>query len=222
MQTRTIPPRRAAGLYVLIVCLLAGVLLANAAYAQTTPAGDGNAGSTLHHPMRRMMMSHACAAGAATGGAMAPQHCRGHDRHRMLGRTFHAPAAAAPTAPAAPTAADAAAAVQSAAPADLITLLASADPARGERLTIANGCIGCHSLDPNRRMVGPTWHDLAETSRTRVAGQSAEQYLYTSIVQPDAYIAPGYLPNIMVQNYGRRLSEDNLADIVSYLLTVGE
>jgi cytochrome c len=71
-------------------------------------------------------------------------------------------------------------------------------------------------------MVGPTWYNLAETAELRVPAQSAESYLHTSIVSPNAYIVEGYSPNVMVQTYARSLSEGELADIVSYLLTLEE
>ncbi|MFN8467621.1 MAG: hypothetical protein U0X20_18825 [Caldilineaceae bacterium] len=68
--------------------------------------------------------------------------------------------------------------------------------------------------------VGPTWQGLATTAAGRVAGQRAEDYLYTSIVQPNAYVVPGYLPNVMVQTYGQTLAADDLANVVKYLLTL--
>lgn len=100
--------------------------------------------------------------------------------------------------------------------------LASADVARGQQLTLSSGCAGCHSLDANQIAVGPTWHDLAKAAAARVSGQNATQYLYTSIVQPNAYIVQGYQPNVMVQVYGQTFEEQDLAAIVKYLLTLHE
>ena len=105
-------------------------------------------------------------------------------------------------------------------PESFMAALESADPNRGQHLTVANTCLGCHSLSSNQTMVGPTWHDLAETAATRVAGQTAAGYLYTSIVHPNAYVVNGYQPNVMLQGYSQTLSEQDIADIVSYLLTL--
>ena len=105
-------------------------------------------------------------------------------------------------------------------PASLAAALEEADAARGQQLTLSYGCIGCHSLDDSMRMVGPTWHDLKETAAGRVPGQEAAEYLYTSIVRPNAYVVPGYLPNVMVQSYGQQLGEQELADMVKYLLSL--
>jgi len=96
----------------------------------------------------------------------------------------------------------------------------SADPNRGQQLTAANTCLGCHTLSPNQTMVGPTWHDLAKTAATRVAGQTAAEYLYSSILDPNAYVVKGYQPNVMIQGYSQTLREQDIADIVSYLLTL--
>jgi hypothetical protein len=75
-------------------------------------------------------------------------------------------------------------------------------------------------MNPAQIMVGPTWHNLAETAATRVEGQSAEEYLYLSIVKPNAFVVEGYLPNIMLQTYDALLSDQDLADLVAYLLTL--
>jgi mono/diheme cytochrome c family protein len=213
--------RRFAGIYLLLAILLATALLANTVHAQNTTAGAaGDGGMTYRHYMGRM--SHACE--AASNGGMATHRCRGQGMHGMMGRAFLASAAAAVTEPARPTSTStvmtAEEGAQTGAPASFLAALASADRERGRQLALTNGCAGCHSLQPGGLSVGPTWYDLAETAATRVPGQGAADYLYTSIVQPNAYVVAGYLPGIMAQNYGQRLSEDDIADIVRYLLTL--
>jgi mono/diheme cytochrome c family protein len=94
------------------------------------------------------------------------------------------------------------------------------DPMRGQQLTLASGCLACHSLRGGQATVGPTWYNLAETASQRVRGQSAAEYLYSSIVNPNAYVVQGYSPNVMPQTYGRLLSDSELADIAGYLLTL--
>ena len=105
-------------------------------------------------------------------------------------------------------------------PESLLAAIADADPDNGETLTLSVGCIGCHSLDPNQFMAGPTWYDMAQTAAGRAEGESAGLYLYHSIVDPNAYVVEGFLPNIMLQTYKDTLAEDDLADIMAYLLTV--
>jgi hypothetical protein len=69
-------------------------------------------------------------------------------------------------------------------------------------------------------MVGPTWYNLAETAATRVPGQSAEAYLYNSIIHPNDFVVQGYLAGIMLQTYEQTLSDQDLADLITYLLTL--
>lgn len=102
------------------------------------------------------------------------------------------------------------------------------DAANGERLfrgqTIgsanAPGCITCHSLEPGVTLVGPPQHDVGLRAETRVPGQSAEEYLRESILEPNAYIVEGFAEGLMYQNYGEELPEPVIDDLVAYLLTL--
>jgi cytochrome c2 len=117
-------------------------------------------------------------------------------------------------------AASADATTESLVPEAVTAALAVADPARGQQLTLQNACIGCHNLDPNVQMAGPTWANIANTAATRVEGESAEEYLYLSIVHPNDYLVEGYMAGVMLQNYGDTLSDQDIADIMAYLLTL--
>lgn len=98
-----------------------------------------------------------------------------------------------------------------------------ADPQNG--MALYNGalaCAGCH----NGGAVGPategTWTRVLEERLNDPAVQQlgitdGVTYLVDSIVRPNDYISPGYAPGIMPQNYGERLSYQDLADIVAYL-----
>ncbi|MCB0045714.1 MAG: c-type cytochrome [Caldilineaceae bacterium] len=108
----------------------------------------------------------------------------------------------------------------SALPVGVAAALDNADPVRGQQLTLQNACIGCHSVDPSMPMAGPTWNNMAEVAATMVEGESAEEYLYNSIIHPNDFVVEGYTPNVMLQNYGETLSDQDLADIIAYLLTL--
>ena len=54
--------------------------------------------------------------------------------------------------------------------ADFVAALADADPSNGETLALVNGCIGCHALDPEAQMTGPTWYHVGDTAVSRVEG----------------------------------------------------
>ncbi len=90
----------------------------------------------------------------------------------------------------------------------------------GEQLTVANGCLGCHNIDPAVQGAGPTWYNLANTAIVRVPTYGPAGYIYHSIVNPNEYVVPGYTAGIMPQNYGELLTPEQLADVVTYLLTL--
>lgn len=96
--------------------------------------------------------------------------------------------------------------------------LAAADPSAAETLALQNGCVGCHSLDPNQQMTGPSWFDVGDMAANRVPGESPALYLHQSIVAPGEFVVDGYPSGVMPQNYAEVLSQEQLADLVAYLL----
>jgi len=105
-------------------------------------------------------------------------------------------------------------------PAEILALMPAADAANGQALTVSNGCIACHSLEKDVRVVGPSWYSVGASAGERVEGQSAGLYLYTSIVEPNAYINEGYIAGLMPQTYKDVLSNEQMADVIAYLLTM--
>ena len=61
---------------------------------------------------------------------------------------------------------------------------------------------------------------VASHAGQRVSGQTAEQYLRTSILDPNAYIVPGYAANGMYQDFAKVLTDKQVNDLVAYLLTL--
>lgn len=84
----------------------------------------------------------------------------------------------------------------------------------------APGCITCHSLEPDQVIVGPSQVDVGVRAANRVPGQSAEDYIRESIVDPNTFIVEGFTEGVMYQNYGADLSESDINDIVAYMLTL--
>jgi cytochrome c551/c552 len=103
-------------------------------------------------------------------------------------------------------------------PEDFAAALAAADPSRGETVALANGCNGCHNTDPSVVTTGPTWANLADTAANRQAGMSPANYIYTSIVDPGAYVVPTYPSGIMPAIYGETIATEDLANLVAFLL----
>ena len=53
-----------------------------------------------------------------------------------------------------------------------------------------------------------------------MSGVSAAEYLRRSITDPNADVAEGYVANVMPATYSAQLSEQQLNDLVAYLLTL--
>lgn len=79
------------------------------------------------------------------------------------------------------------------------------------------GCVTCHSLEPNRVVVGPSLAGVGERAATRVPGRSAREYLRTSIVMPDSYVVDGFDPGRMPSNWADVLTDVEIDALVDYL-----
>jgi mono/diheme cytochrome c family protein len=90
-------------------------------------------------------------------------------------------------------------------------------------LFVAMACNACHMLDQpqdttNRGAVGPNMGNLAENAAMRVEGLSAEEYVYQSVVDPNAYVVDGYAPGVMLQDLATKMSEDEIRGLAAWLL----
>ncbi|MFN8377737.1 MAG: c-type cytochrome [Anaerolineae bacterium] len=96
------------------------------------------------------------------------------------------------------------------------------DPQAGQALyNGALACAGCH--------LSPAVAPPMEGTYTRVvdvrlqqpenAGLTPQQYIANSIIHPSAYVSPGYPDGVMPQNFGDRLSYQDLADLIAFLET---
>ena len=81
----------------------------------------------------------------------------------------------------------------------------------GAQVFANNGCNGCHTLKAAGAS-GVTGPDLDEV----LPGQS-EAMIEESVVNANKEIAKGYPPNVMPQNFGQLLSEEELEQLVEYL-----
>ena len=82
----------------------------------------------------------------------------------------------------------------------------------------APACSTCHTLD-GASLVGPSLDSFGERASTRLANTSAAEYAHASIVQPATYLVSGF-GNSMYNQYAQRLSPQEIADLVAYLLTL--
>lgn len=107
-----------------------------------------------------------------------------------------------------------------------IALPDTADAERGAELfselqsAAGFACAGCHFTDSESRLIGPGLLNMGARAETRVEGQSAVEYLLNAIVNPSAYVVPDYDAGIEPGNYAQIFSEEELYDIIAYLLTL--
>jgi hypothetical protein len=59
---------------------------------------------------------------------------------------------------------------------------------------------------------------MGERAGTRIEGMAPADYLHQSIMEPSAFVVEGY-PDVMPHTYGETLTEQQISDLIAYLLT---
>lgn len=106
--------------------------------------------------------------------------------------------------------------------------LPEGDAANGEGLfTITYGCAACHGNidEAGSNAVGPWVGTWQAEAGNKIEGYTAADYVYESILLPSAYIAQNCPtgpcngpPSGMPDNFGARMSNQDLADVMAYVL----
>jgi cytochrome c553 len=110
------------------------------------------------------------------------------------------------------------------------------DPAKGKVLfNQGNGnpavpaCVSCHYDDKDEVKVGPSLAHIATHGMMHAQknGETVASFLHESIVEPNADLMEeaGHIYSVngvslMYQNYGKDLTNDQINDLVAYLLTL--
>jgi nitric oxide reductase subunit C len=82
------------------------------------------------------------------------------------------------------------------------------------------GCATCHAVTPDTVIVGPSVAGIGTRAATTVPGLTAEEYIRQSILEPDAHVVEGFIPGLMVQVWQEQLSQEQLDNLVAYLLSL--
>ena len=94
--------------------------------------------------------------------------------------------------------------------------------AGGDILSPINRCAACHTLDgtvQDYASAGPSLQGIAERAGNRVPDLDAVEYLRQSIVDPNAYVVEGFDANRMPRAYSIFMSEEDIDDVIAFLLT---
>lgn len=98
----------------------------------------------------------------------------------------------------------------------------TAEPALdGQAIATNTGCLACHSTGTNA-VVGPGWGGLYNRTVTLSDGSTTvadEDYLYESIVDPNAKIVDGFASGLMPP-YGAVLSDAEIAAIITFIASL--
>jgi mono/diheme cytochrome c family protein len=89
----------------------------------------------------------------------------------------------------------------------------------GKAVFANNGCGACHTLTAagSKGTIGPDLDKLPAYATQ--AKQPLEPFVRQSIVNPNAYIQPGFPKNVMPQTFGSSLSKAQLDALVQYLIS---
>jgi len=92
--------------------------------------------------------------------------------------------------------------------------------AAAKRLFVSNGCNGCHTFKPANATgtVGPDLGKLPQYARQ--AGQPLDAFIRESIVNPNAYVQPGYTKGVMPGTFSS-LPKQQLDALVKFLSSGG-
>lgn len=84
-------------------------------------------------------------------------------------------------------------------------------------------CVYCHPINtekPRSTMVGPNMSNIANRAEEAVPGMSAADYLREAIVNPNSHLSKGVPENVMFSGYKDTLSEQEIDELVAFLLTL--
>lgn len=90
----------------------------------------------------------------------------------------------------------------------------------GRKLFQTLACNSCHAVPGmGASIIGPALDNIGAEASTMRPGYTAGQYLVESILAPNAFITPGYQPNLMPATY-TSLPATQIQDLVAFMLTL--
>jgi len=90
---------------------------------------------------------------------------------------------------------------------------------RGRQVYREKSCASCHQIGTDGSTAGPPLTHIATVAESRKPATSPEDYIRESVLDPGAYVVPGF-PDTMPRGLARGLSQEDFDDLVRYLLTL--
>lgn len=87
----------------------------------------------------------------------------------------------------------------------------------------ANGapsCVSCHALDEDIATFGPILRNMVDVAQVRAPDMNPIDYIREAIVDPNAYVVSGYDANVMYGTYGQDLTDEQINQIIAFILTL--
>jgi hypothetical protein len=83
-------------------------------------------------------------------------------------------------------------------------------------------CASCHPIveGENAKIMGNNLYDIGRRADKMVAGQGAEEYLRRSILDPDSFLAANFQEGIMPREYSKVLTNQQIEDLIAFMLTL--
>ena len=85
--------------------------------------------------------------------------------------------------------------------------------AEGQQL-FSDNCAMCHD---GQSGIGPPFKGMVDRADNRVRGESAQQYIHQSIVDPSAYVVAGY-QDMMPKDFAQKFSNEQINALVAYIV----
>src|SRR5262249_16087924 len=91
----------------------------------------------------------------------------------------------------------------------------------GQEKYTAFSCVTCHSQGQVAPITTGTFTRIINErlKDPANAGKSPQEDIAESIIRPNAYVVPGYAPNVMPQDWGVHLDLQEIKDLIAYLET---
>ena len=92
--------------------------------------------------------------------------------------------------------------------------------AAGKTVFLSNGCGSCHTFTQagTKGKVGPELNTAPAADAKKDGNMALSAFVKESIVDPNAYISPGFPKSVMPQTFGKSLSATQLADLVAFIV----